>query len=91
VPTSGASKALSWRGSSCSGAASSNSGGRANSSARREMKREADLRAHIEFKIQFKSKTAPNLIRSKHNPPRIQKFKYNYRASGFEKMDNLCY
>jgi hypothetical protein len=42
-----------------------------------------------EFKIQIISKTAPNLIQSKHYHPRLQKFEINYHEMWFELRNKL--
>jgi hypothetical protein len=44
-----------------------------------------------EFKIQIKSKTAPNLIPSKHYHPSLKKFEINYHETWFELRNKLCH
>jgi hypothetical protein len=47
--------------------------------------------ARLEFKIQTKSKSALNLIRSKHYHPRLQKIEIKYQAAWFDVRNKLCY
>jgi hypothetical protein len=44
-----------------------------------------------EFKIQIKSKTAPNLISSKHCHTSLQKIEINYHVMWFELRNILCH
>jgi hypothetical protein len=53
--------------------------------------REANLWAPCEFKIQIKSKMAPNLIRSKHYHPSIQKVEIKYQETWFDVRNKLCH
>jgi hypothetical protein len=42
-------------------------------------------------KIQIKSNSAPNLIRSKHYTPSLQKFETKYHETWFELGNKLCH
>jgi hypothetical protein len=44
-----------------------------------------------EFKIKIKSKTAPNLIRSKHYQPSLKNFEIKYQEAWFELRRKICH
>jgi hypothetical protein len=64
-------------------------GSRAAVSTRQRERREADRWTQSEFKIQIKSKSTPNLIRSKHYHPRLQNFEKNTKRRGLRYGTNF--